>query len=83
MLMTWLHPLADIAPRWAISVQHFTDPAAIHGSPLPAIRSDIRRAHAKAEKDSFVELDRHPQISLLEGEEWVEGVQSVSQELAS
>jgi hypothetical protein len=25
----------------------------------------IRPAHVRAEKDSFVELDRHPQISLL------------------
>jgi hypothetical protein len=54
----------------------------MNGSP-PTTRSDIRPAHARAEKDSFVELDRHPQISLLEGGEWAEGVRIVDRELTS
>jgi hypothetical protein len=67
-----------IRPR----TRHFPDLPAMHGSP-PAARSDITPAHARAEKDSFVELDRHPQISLLEGGEWAEGVRIVDRELTS
>ena len=62
-----------VGPRWLL---------AFGGSP-PTARSDISSAHARAEKDSFVELDRHPQISLLEGEEWAEGVRIVDRELTS
>ena len=68
---------------WAISVQHFTDPAAIHGSPLPAIRADIRRAHAKAEKTALSNstgIHRSPFSKVRNG--W-RGCRVLDQELAS
>ena len=78
--------MAEVDPKraaqWNRGEWHFPDLPAMHGSP-PTTRSDIRPAHARAEKDSFVELDRHPQISLLEGEEWAEGVRIVDRELTS
>ena len=78
--------MAEVGPcravQWNRGEWHFPDLPAMHGSP-PTTRSDIRPAHARSEKDSFVELDRHPQISLLEGEEWAEGVRIVDRELTS
>jgi hypothetical protein len=74
--------MAEVDPCRPFSGTAATDLPAMHGSP-PTTRSDIRPAHARAEKDSFVELDRHPQISLLEGGEWAEGVRIVDRELTS
>ena len=65
-----LHPSPPFVLTWAIGSCR---PLADNGSPPAATRSDIRRADARAEKASFVELDRLPQISLLVGKEWAEG----------
>jgi len=60
------HPSRPFVLTWVIGSCR---PLADNGSPPAAARSEIRRADARVEKANFVELDRHPQISLLVGEE--------------